>query len=457
MTHQPDIAQRANRRAIALLLAAVALPSTALAQETVTPPPVLVPSQQTPAPTPAPAPTTSTPASGESRTRIAPGVLEQAEQEARERAAAARAERAEARQQRAARAAPAPERAEPAPRAAAPAPEPAPAEPAAPVAATPEAAAPVEAVPPVAEPPVTTAEPAATPEPAREGGSSLWLILAALGLAAAAIAAFLLLRRRRDDDTVYESYQAEPEPARAPVVRDEPVRSEPVRDTVVTPTPRLAEPAAPLFVNRPAVAETPVAIEESDAPQPALEHAELVTPDAEDIEAVLGGARPQGGRPQLELAVRPTRAGMSRRGARVEFELTVANAGGAPAEDVRIGAFMLGDNSAASSEIERLLMNPPADQVVPAERIEPGDGTRLNASVTLPREQVDAVADDGFTPVLIADARYRLPDGGEGRTAAAFTIGRVNGGEALVPIALQDDPAMYADIEARLHSVPAKV
>lgn len=456
MTHQPDIAQRANRRAIALLLAAVALPSTALAQETVTPPPVLVPSQQTPAPAPAPA--TSTPATGESRTRIAPGVMEQAEQEARERAAAARAERAEARQQRAARAAPAPERAEPAPRAAAPAPEPAPAEPAAPVAATPETAAPVEAAPPVAEPPVTTTEPAATPEPASEGGSSLWLILAALGLAAAAIAAFLLMRRRRDDDAVYESYQAEPEPARAPVVRDEPVRSEPIRD-VTTPAPRLADPiaAAPLFVNRPAVAETPAAIEESDEPQPALEHAELVTPDAEDIEAVLGGAKPQGGRPQLELAMRPTRAGMSRRGAMVEFELTVANAGGAPAEDVRIGAFMLGDNSAASSEIERLLMNPPIDQVVPAERIEPGDGTRLNASVTLPREQVDAVADDGFTPVLIADARYRLPDGGEGRTAAAFTIGRVNGGEALVPIALQDDPAMYADIEARLHSVPAKV
>ncbi|HSX56125.1 MAG TPA: hypothetical protein VLG14_12555, partial [Sphingomonas sp.] len=197
-----------------------------------------------------------------------------------------------------------------------------------------------------------------------------------------------------------------------------------------------------------------------DDPQPALENAEFVAPDAEDINAVLGGAKPQGGRPQLELAMRPTRAGMSRRGAMVEFELTVANAGGAPAEDVRIGAFMLGESAASSTEIERLLMHPPADQVMPAERIAPGDGTRLNAAVTLPRELVDAVThdgDDGFTPVLVADARYRLPDGSEGRTAAAFTIGRINGGEHLVPIALHDDPAMYADIEARLHSVPAKV
>jgi len=58
---------------------------------------------------------------------------------------------------------------------------------------------------------------------------------------------------------------------------------------------------------------------------------------------------------------------------------------------------------------------------------------------------------------VLADARYRLPDGSEGRTAAAFTIGRVDGGDVLMPIAVEDEPAMYADIEARLHSVPAKV
>lgn len=276
------------------------------------------------------------------------------------------------------------------------------------------------------------------------------MILAAVGLAAAAIAAFLLFRRRSDDD-VYEvaPVAVQPEPAREPA-----------------PLPQAADPvaAAPIFVaprREPEIERVATAADVNhDESQPSLENAEIVTPDAADIKAVLGGAKPQGGRPQLELAMRPTRAGMSRRGAMVEFELTVANAGGLPAEDVRIGAFMLGGNAAVPTEIERLLMHPPAEQVVPAERIEPGDGTRLNAAVTLPREQVDAATgdgDDGFTPVLVADARYRLPDGSEGRTAAAFTIGRINGGEQLVPIALQDDPAMYADIEARLHSVPAKV
>lgn len=323
---------------------------------------------------------------------------------------------------------------------------------AAPVAAAPQTPPPVEAAPaaeaiaPVAAP----AETVAAPEPASESGGTLWLILAAVGLAAAAIAAFLLFRRRSDD----EAYETQPVS----------VQPEPVREPA--PLPRAADPvaAAPIFVAprpEPEIERVAAAGDVSnDEPQPSLENAELVTPDAADIAAVLGSARPQGGRPQLELAMRPTRAGMSRRGAMVEFELTVANAGGLPAEDVRIGAFMLGDSAAVPTEIERLLMHPPADQVVPAERIEPGDGTRLNAAVTLPRDQVDAgtrEGEEGFTPVLVADARYRLPDGSEGRTAAAFTIGRINGGEHLVPIALQDDPAMYADIEARLHSVPAKV
>lgn len=438
MTQPTHRAHHAHSRAIAVLLAAVALPTTVLAQETVTPPTVLVPSQPAPAPA-APAPVPA--AQGESRTPVAPSALAQVEQEERERAAARQAARAEARQQQ--------RTARPAPRAEAPArpvAAPAPAEPVAPVAAAPVTPSPAEVAPPPVETAPLPTETVAAPQPAGESGGNLWLILAAAGLAVAAIAAFLLMRpRRRDEDPAYESYQAEPVA----------VQPEPVREPILTP--RIADPvaAAPVFVaprHEPEVAPA--------AALPALENPELVAPDAADIDAVLGGAKPQGRRPVLELAMRPTRAGMSRRGAMVEFELTVANAGALPAEDVRIGAFMLGDSAAVPSEIERLLMHPPAEQVVPAERIEPGGGKRLNAAVTLPRELVDAAAhdgEDGFTPVLVADARYRLPGGGEGRTAAAFTIGRINGGEHLVPIAVQDDPAVYADIEARLHSVPAKV
>ncbi len=440
---------------MALLFAAAALPATALAQETVTPPTVLVPSQPAPAPAPQPvtpppvqAPVAQTPPSGESRNTIAPGALEQVEQEARERAAAARAE---ARAARPARSVEAPQRAAPAAPVAA-APE---AAPAAPVAAEPV----TQAAPPVADPVVTEVAPEPV-APASEGGGTMWLILAALGGVAALIAGAMLLRRRREDEPYLEeelAVAAPVEPVRTPVAE----RAKP--DPLIERLDANPVAAAPAFITprrEPEVAEraVPVAKAKTD-PKPALENAELVDADPADIAAMVGGAKPAGGRPQLELAMRPIRAGMSRRGATVGFELTVANAGGAPADNVRIGAFMLGEHAAQQSEIERMLINPPADSSVDARSIAPGDGTTLEAMVTMPRDAVDAIAgeDAGFTPVLVADARYRLPDGSEGRTAAAFRIGRSNGGMHLEPIAIQDDPSMYADIEAELVGVPAKV
>ncbi|OYX50834.1 MAG: hypothetical protein B7Y97_06345 [Sphingomonas sp. 32-66-10] len=438
---------------MALLFAAAALPATALAQETVTPPTVLVPTAPAPAPVPQPVtpppvqvPTAQTPPSGAASVPVAPGVLEQAEQEDRERAAA---RRAEARAERPTRAVETPQRAEPAAEPVAAAPAAAPEISAAPVAPV------AQAVPPTADP-VTETAPAPVETAPGEGGT-MWLILAALGGVAALVAGAMLLRRRRAD----EPYIAEEVAVAAPV---EPVR-EPVTERSspnrVVERP-VADPvaAAPAFIaprHEPELGER--IAPKRDVAKPALERAELSDADPADVAAILGGAKPTGERPQLELAMRPIRAGMSRRGATVGFELTVANAGGAPAEDVRIAAFMLGEHSAQSSEIERMLTNPPTESRIDAETIAPGDGTTLEAMLTMSRDAVDAIAgdDDSFTPVLVADARYRLPDGREGRTAAAFRIGRSNGGTQLEPIAIQNDPSMYADIEAELVGVPAKI
>lgn len=439
---------------MALLFAAAALPTTALAQETVTPPTVLVPTTPAPAPQPVtpppvPAPVAQTPPAGESRTTIAPGVVAQAEQEARERAAARRAE-APARPTRAVEA---PQRAAPATAPAATAPDATPAEP---VPAEPIA----QTAPPLADP---VAETAPAPVEAAPGdGGTLWLILAALGGVAALIAGAMLLRRRRAD----EPYIAEDVAVAAPV---EPIAERRMPDPVIerqVANPVAAVPAfiaprrEPELVERtaPIARAKPVAPKHDEA-KPALENAALSDADPADVAAALGGATPTGNRPQLELAIRPTRAGMSRRGASVGFELTVANAGGAPAQDVRIGAFMLGEHSGQQSELERMLINPPQGSRIDAETIAPGDGATLEAMLTMPRDKVDAIAGDadGFTPLLVADARYRLPDGREGRTAAAFRIGRSNGGMQLEPIAIQDDASMYVDVEAELVGVPAKV
>lgn len=174
---------------------------------------------------------------------------------------------------------------------------------------------------------------------------------------------------------------------------------------------------------------------------------------AEDLAGIVNGKPPVEHRPWLEFGLRPIRAGTSGDEARVEIELTVGNAGDTAARDVRIAAFML--RSGKNGEMERMLIDPPADAMVSSASIEPGGGTRVDATLVLPTE---ALPDpQSYRPVVVADARYRLPDGGEGRTTAAFELGLTGpDGEGFRPIAL-DKAGMSESVAAHLHGIPAHV
>jgi hypothetical protein len=130
----------------------------------------------------------------------------------------------------------------------------------------------------------------------------------------------------------------------------------------------------------------------------------------------------------------------------VEFELTVGNTGSVPARDVRISTWMFAAGSAQESEMERMLVEPPADASVSEATIDAGDATRVEARIALPR----AGLDQSVLPVVVADARYRLPDGSEGRTAASFAVGLADG-ETISPFQADDGSGMHEDIGSRLH------
>ena len=148
------------------------------------------------------------------------------------------------------------------------------------------------------------------------------------------------------------------------------------------------------------------------------------------------------GRPELELAMRPVRAGVSGDDARVEFELTVDNRGPVAAEDVRITTWML---AAGSSEAESALIVPRDHADTPAVTIGAGEARTVQALVALPTAEVDG---DAVLPVVVADARYRLPDGSEGRTSASFAVG-VPDGEELAHFAVDNPSGLHDDVVAR--------
>lgn len=127
------------------------------------------------------------------------------------------------------------------------------------------------------------------------------------------------------------------------------------------------------------------------------------------------------GRPWIDIGLRPIRAEDS-----LEVEVTVSNSGDAPAHDVRVSTWML--NGSESSEGEQALIEARSGAQIATVDVAAGDDRSVDTTVALPN--------DATTPILVAEARYPLPLGGEGRIAATFEIDVTEG-----------------DVEARLHDV----
>lgn len=312
-----------------------------------------------------------------------------------------------------------------------------------PVTAAPVAAPVVDTsapTPPAAEPatpnaPVTeVATDTTSTQTNTEGNAAMWPWIVGAGVILLGLIAFFVGRRRRVVDTA---------------AYDEPLY-EPTSDAQprAVPAPIMAAPAIALtepHVLQPAVVADPVA---APAPVPA-EETKIVAADDADVAALTDGPAPVADRPWLEFAMRPVRAGTTSDEALVEIELTVGNAGSVTAEDVRIATFLFASEPADAEDFERLLLEHGADAGTERVDIVAGEGTRIDATLALPKRDLAAL----FNPVVVADARYRLADGSEGRTYASFAIGMTqeDGGFGGIE---NDRPSMHDDIEARLYGTP---
>jgi LPXTG-motif cell wall-anchored protein len=258
---------------------------------------------------------------------------------------------------------------------------------------------------PETAPAPVAAQPAPAPaEDPRSGIISMlpWLIA---GLALLGALAFLASRRRRRAHTEVHDESWQNEPAYAPaaeahggaVDESHPVEAHPVE-------------AAPVA----AVAAAPAA-----------------------------AAVASSGRPDIELRMRPVRAGVSENDARVEFELTVDNRGSAAAQELRVSTWML---AAGSSEAERALIQPGDDRAdTPPVTIDAGETRTMEAAVALPTSQVEG---DSVLPVVVADARYLLPDGSEEHRSVSFAVGVPVEGE-LAHFDMENPSGLHEGVEAR--------
>jgi hypothetical protein len=282
----------------------------------------------------------------------------------------------------------------------------------APAAAPSSAAVRAGATPEVA-PPAVTAAPAAQPaEPAGSAIATWQWLLAAAAIAVIAIAsAHLIARRRRREEAYYEEAVYEEPAYEAPAIAVEPA---------LVPAAAVAEEAS------------------------------VTESDRADVDALAASSEPAPNRPWLEFLMRPVRAGTSEDETRVEFELTVGNTGSVPARDVQVSTWMVAGGE--GTDMERSLIEPPADAILSEMTIAPGDGARVDGAISLPRDGLHG----SVLPVVVADARYRLPDGSEGRTHASFAVG-LPSGDGIAPFAADSPSGLRDDVEARLHGEPERV
>jgi hypothetical protein len=157
----------------------------------------------------------------------------------------------------------------------------------------------------------------------------------------------------------------------------------------------------------------------------------------------IAAASVESGRPLLDFNMRPIRAGVTGEDAVVEFELSVDNQGSAAARDVRISTWMFAAGSERQTESERALIERGDES---SERtIEAGGHERIERSVALPTSGIE---DDAVLPVVVAEARYTLPDGSEGRSSASFAVG-VPDGEELAHFGIENPSGFHEDVVAR--------
>lgn len=309
------------------------------------------------------------------------------------------------------------------------------------------AAAPQPTTPAAGTQTVTTDSPAAATTVTRTSSTSsdvmglpLWAWIAggiaALILILAGIVA--ATRRRPVDQETHTTDYVQPVAAEPPV-------AEMTALPVARPEPR----KKPEYLRRSAV-------ESADSLETVVAAPDEVQVDkapADEVAELTGGSAPVAERPWLEFAMRPVRAGTNIDEALVEIELTVGNAGSIAAKNVRISTFLLSADP-AGTEMERLLLDPPAESTTDPVTIQPGEGKRIDATLALLKSQMGEDLPASFRPVVVADARYMMPDGSEGRTSASFVIGVTpEDGTGLDPIELSR-ASMHENVGAELNGEP---
>ncbi len=153
----------------------------------------------------------------------------------------------------------------------------------------------------------------------------------------------------------------------------------------------------------------------------------------------------------------PQRAVLDDQKAGIAFELSVFNAGSAPARDVLIQASMFNAGPMQDQQIQLFFDNPitQGDRIA---AIGPMQRIKVETAVFLARDQVKPIEMENrtlFVPLVGFNILYGWATG-SGQTSASFLVGRQTAGEKLAPFRVDLGPRVSRNLAAREHELQVR-
>lgn len=219
-------------------------------------------------------------------------------------------------------------------------------------------------------------------------------------------------------------------------------------ETFVEPMP---EPVAPASVTSPPFVPAPIV----PIPAAPIAAATVVAPKFLEPGGKAQAPPPISTRARLTCELRPLRAGLNLLSATVECELVVANAGDAPAEQIRAGVALLTAHAGQDADLAGFNAVPIARPITPPFALAPGETRTIRTVTAIARDAIRTMTAANrpmFVPVVATNLRY-VTSGDEAQTAHAWSIGieRVDSPK-LAPFWLDAPPRMYGSVAARPHA-----
>jgi outer membrane biosynthesis protein TonB len=281
------------------------------------------------------------------------------------------------------------------------------------------------------EAPLPLATPAAPIAATADGGAaasgSRVLAIIALGvLAALALAGLGLFMRRRRRATQWDHVEI-PVDVEVPAV-DTPPEAPPA---AVPPVP----PVAPVAPATPELPQPPA----SPAPS-------FLRPAAAPATTA---------RAQIQLELRPVRAGTNLTSAAVDYEVTVRNAGEATATGVRVDLGLISAAADQDAVLSGFFAAPIGRPLVAPFVLTPGQQISLSGMAMRPRDTLNVFTVQDrplFVPLFALNVLYGWEGGAIGQSANAWVIGieRADGGK-MQPFRLDTPPRMFDRVGQRAH------